>query len=178
VAKTLEEQLAAGDPEAFAALYDRLSVRLFNTARTMTDSLPDAEDAVHDVFVELARCRDRLARVSDLDAYIFTMLRHAVSRRRRRRDVDRRAIDTVGRLRAASGQFAAQPAETADDELAAAVAALPPAQREVLALRIDGGLTFAEIAAVIGASINTVTSRYRYAIDKIRAAVANREAVG
>lgn len=46
VAKTLAERLADGDPEAFAALYDRLALRLFNTARTMTDSLPDAEDTV------------------------------------------------------------------------------------------------------------------------------------
>ncbi len=177
VAKTLGEQLAAGDPEAFAALYDRLAVRLFNTARTMTDSLPDAEDTVHDVFVELARSRDRLARITDLDAYIFTMLRHAVSRRRRRRDVDRRAIDTVARQRAETGRFTTQPAELADDALTAAVAGLPPAQREVLALKVDGGLTFAEIAAVIGTSINTAASRYRYAVEKLRTTITVSEAV-
>lgn len=180
VAKTLTtigEQLAAGDPKAFAALYDRLAVRLFNTARTMTDSLPDAEDTVHDVFVELARSRDRLARITDLDAYIFTMLRHAVSRRRRRRDVDRRAIDTVARQRSETGQFTTQPAELPDGALTAAVAGLPPAQREVLALKIDGGLTFAEIAAVIGTSINTAASRYRYAVEKLRTTITHPESV-
>jgi RNA polymerase sigma-70 factor (ECF subfamily) len=173
---TISQQLAAGDPEAFAALYDRLAVRLFNTAHTMTDSLPDAEDTVHDVFVELARCRDQLARITDLDAYIFTMLRHAVSRRRRRRDVDRRVIDAVGRQRAEAGGFTTQPAELPDDALTAAVAGLPSAQREVIALKIDGGLTFAEIAAVIGTSINTAASRYRYAIEKIRTTVNSPEA--
>jgi RNA polymerase sigma-70 factor (ECF subfamily) len=174
---TIGEQLAAGDPEAFAALYDRLAVRLFNTARTMTDSLPDAEDTVHDLFVELARCRDRLARVSDLDAYVFTMLRHAISRRQRRRDVDRRAIDTVARQRAGASRFTTQPAELPDEALNAAVAGLPSAQREVLALKINGGLTFAEIAAVIGTSINTAASRYRYAIEKIRATITHPESV-
>jgi RNA polymerase sigma-70 factor (ECF subfamily) len=174
---TIGEQLAAGDPEAFAALYDRLAVRLFNTARTMTNSLPDAEDTVHDVFVELARSRDRLARITDLDAYIFTMLRHAISRRRRRRDVDRRAIDAVGRQRAEAGHFATQPVEPPDDAVTAAVAALPPAQREVIALKIDGGLTFAEIASVLGTSINTVASRYRYAIENIRATIPHPESV-
>jgi RNA polymerase sigma-70 factor (ECF subfamily) len=177
VANTVAKQLAAGDPEAFAALYDRLAVRLFNTARTMTDSLPDAEDTVHDVFVELARSRDRLARITDLDAYIFTMLRHAVSRRRRRRDVDRRAIDTVARRRAEAGSFTTQPVGLADDTLITAVATLPPAQREVLSLKIDGGLTFAEIAAVIGTSINTAASRYRYAIENIRATLIHPESV-
>ena len=174
---TIEEQLATGDPEAFAALYDRLAVRLFNTARTMTDSLPDAEDTVHDVFVELARSRDRLARITDLDAYIFTMLRHAISRRRRRRDVDRRAVDTVARQRVEAGRFTTQPAELPDEALTAAVAGLPPAQREVLALKVDGGLTFAEIAAVIGTSINTAASRYRYALEKLRTTITVSEAV-
>jgi RNA polymerase sigma-70 factor, ECF subfamily len=174
---TIGEQLAAGDPEAFAALYDRLAVRLFNTARTMSDSLPDAEDTVHDVFVELARSRDRLARITDLDAYIFTMLRHAISRRRRRRDVDRRAVDTVVRQRVEAGRFTTQPAELPDDALTAAVAGLPPAQREVLALKVDGGLTFAEIAAVIGTSINTAASRYRYAVEKLRTTITHPESV-
>jgi RNA polymerase sigma-70 factor (ECF subfamily) len=174
---TISQQLAAGDSEAFAALYDRLATRLFHTARTMTDSLSDAEDIVHDVFVELARSRDRLARITDLDAYIFTMLRHAVSRRRRRRDVDRRAIDTVARQRVEAGRFTTQPAEPVDDELTAAVAALPADQREVIALKIDGGLTFAEIAAVIGTSLNTAASRYRYALEKLRTTITVSEAV-
>ena len=177
MAKTLGEQLADGDPEAFAALYDRLATRLFNTARTMTDSQPDAEDAVHDLFVELARNRDRLSQISDLDAYVFTMLRHAVGRRRRRRDVDRRALETVGRRRAAAGQLVTQPVSSPDDALAAAVAALPIAQREVIALKIDGGLTFSEIAAVLGTSINTAASRYRYALEKLRCVITDKEAV-
>jgi RNA polymerase sigma-70 factor (ECF subfamily) len=54
---------------------------------------------------------------------------------------------------------------------------LPPAQREVLALKIDGGLTFAEIAAVIGTTINTAASRYRYALEKIRTMIADTKAV-
>ena len=177
MAKTLGKQLAEGDPDAFAALYDRLATRLFNTARTMTDSLSDAEDTVQDLFMELARRRDRLAQVSDLDAYIFTMLRHAVGRRRRRRDVDRRAIEMVGRRRAAAGQLVTQPVPPPDDTLTAAVAALPITQREVIALKVDGGLTFAEIAAVLGTSINTAASRYRYALEKLRTAITDTEAV-
>ena len=42
----------------------------------------------------------------------------------------------------------------------------------MVALKIDGGLTFAEIAAVIGISANTAASRYRYALEKLRAALA------
>jgi len=174
VAATLAESLAAGDPDAFAALYDRLAVRLLGAARTMTGSSADADDVVQDLFVELARGRARLAAVADLEAYVFTMLRNAVRRRGRRAAIDRRAVLAIAAGRRATDAFA-ETAELPDDALAAAVAALPDAQREVVALKIDAGLTFAEIAAVTGTSLNTAASRYRYALEKLRTALAGRE---
>jgi len=168
----LTRSLAAGDREAFAALYDRLGVRLYRTALTMLASTAEAEDVVHDLFVDLARHGHKLAKVTDLDGYVFTMLRHAVGRRSRRASLARRSIDRLGQERLEAGGFTSQPAEIEDEALAAAVAALPIAQREVIALKIDGGLTFAEIAAVIGISANTAASRYRYALEKLRAALA------
>jgi RNA polymerase sigma-70 factor (ECF subfamily) len=60
----------------------------------------------------------------------------------------------------------------ADEERAAAVQAaladLPIEQREVVTLRIWGGLTFADIARTLDANINTVMARFRSA----RAALA------
>jgi len=175
VAATLAQSLAAGDPEAFAALYDRLAVRLLGAARTMTTSAADAEDMVQDLFVELARGRSRLVAVTDLEGYVFTMLRNAVRRRGRRAATHRRAVLAIAADGQASGSFAESPPALPDDALAAAVAALPEAQREVVALKIDAGLTFAEIAAVIGTSLNTAASRYRYALEKLRTALADRE---
>jgi RNA polymerase sigma-70 factor (ECF subfamily) len=109
------QSLAAGDREAFAALYDRLGVRLYRTALTMLASTTEAEDVVHDLFVELARNCHRLAAVADLDGYVFTMLRHAVSRRQRRESLARRSLDRLGRERLDAGGFSASPVELADD---------------------------------------------------------------
>ena len=173
--KPLSDSLAAGDREAFATLYDRLAPRLFATARTMLASTAEAEDVVHDLFVELAKIRHRLPGITDLDSYLFTMLRHAVGRRLRRRSLGRRTLDRLGQERAEADGFATQPAGMPDEALAGAVAALPATQREVLALKIDGGLTFAEIAAVIGTSANTAASRYRYALEKLRSALTPDE---
>lgn len=169
---TLAESLADGDADAFAALYDRLAARLLGVARTMTGSTTDAEDVVHDLFVDLARGRHRLAAVVDLEAYVFTMLRHAVGRRRRRAATGRRALVTVAHDRARPDHAAAV---LPDDELAAAVAGLPAAQREVVALKIDGGLTFAEIGRVMGTSLDTAASRYRYALARLRQALAQED---
>ncbi len=52
--------------------------------------------------------------------------------------------------------------------LADALATLPYEQREVVVLHLKGDLTFRAIAAVQGTSINTIQSRYRYGIDKLR----------
>jgi RNA polymerase sigma-70 factor (ECF subfamily) len=50
-----------------------------------------------------------------------------------------------------------------------ALASLPSEQRDVLALKLDAGLTFEEIAAALAMSPNTAASRYRYALEKLRA---------
>ena len=57
-----------------------------------------------------------------------------------------------------------------------AVAALPEAQREVVVLRVHGRLKFREIAELLEVSINTVQSRYRYALSALRSALT-REGV-
>lgn len=170
---TLAESLADGDADAFAAVYDRMAARLLGAARTMIGSAADAEDVVQDLFVDLARGRHRLAAVADLEAYVFTMLRHAVARRHRRAVTGRRVLVAVAHDRSRPDQAAA--AALPDDELAAALAELPPEQREVVALKIDGGLTFAEIGRVMGTSLDTAASRYRYALTKLRQTLSRKE---
>lgn len=164
--------LAAGEPAAFERLYDRLGERLYAAACRLVDRPDEAEDLVQEIFVSLARGRHSLADVRDLDAYIFTMLRNAAGRHRRQAALRRRAVEVVAGGRA----IVIEPTRYPDDALAGAVASLPEAQREVLALRIDGGLTFAEIARSLGLGINTVCSRYRYALTRLRAALGEKAA--
>lgn len=154
--------MAAGRPEGFAVVYDRLGRVLLNVARAMLHDKSEAEDAVQDVFVELVRYRHRLAQVQDLEAYGFAVLRHRIWRRlKQQRQEQRRRRDRA----------AIKPApEDADstEELTAALAALPAKQREVIALKIDGGRTFAQIGQILQISPNTAASRYRYALEKLR----------
>src|SRR5271167_3700002 len=48
------------------------------------------------------------------------------------------------------------------------VAAVPPAQREAFLLQQEGGLSLAEIADLTGAGVETIKSRLRYALAKLR----------
>ena len=161
--ETLAAALAAGDQRAYAELYDRLAGRLFRTAMTMLGHREDAEDAVQDVFAAMVRSRDKLAHVEDLKAYVFASLRRSAARIGARRGRGRVALAAAAKQVRRSG-----PADAGDDRLARALGRLPGKQREVIAMKIDAELTFAEIGRALGISPNTVASRFRYALEKLR----------
>ena len=75
-----------------------------------------------------------------------------------------------GGARAFASVFAA-PDEPDRTMLLTRVEELPGEQKEAIYLKIFGGLTFREAASVCGVSANTVASRYRYGIEKLRQAV-------
>jgi RNA polymerase sigma-70 factor (ECF subfamily) len=163
------EGLHEGREEALAALYDQFAPPLFQVALRLLHSGDDAEDAVQEVFVGVVRARAYLPDVVNVRTYLFTSLRRAVADILRRRR-PQRTIDDMTEL--TSQERSALPPDRAA-RLERAVQALPAEQRELLALKIDGGLTFAEIAAVLGINPNTAASRYRYALEKLRAALGD-----
>jgi RNA polymerase sigma-70 factor (ECF subfamily) len=168
--RDLLDQLAAGRVEAFAELYDHFGPRLYRTAVRLLGAREDAEDAVQELFMALLRSRRGLGDVRDLTAYMFTSLRRLAGRVARRRaaapSADSRRVEQAPATDKASGEHPLQ------ECLQQALRALPVEQREVVALKIDGELTFAEIADVLGISPNTAASRYRYAFQKLREAVS------
>ena len=58
--------------------------------------------------------------------------------------------------------------------LEGAIRQLPPEQREVVHLHVFEGWTFQEVADTCGESINTIASRYRYALARLRETLAPR----
>jgi RNA polymerase sigma-70 factor (ECF subfamily) len=161
--------LAAGEEGAFAALYDRFAGRMFRTAFRMLGSREDAEDVVQDVFLAAVRSRQRLADVQDLTAYLFTALHRAAGRFAQRRK-------GLQPWPAATDEAAAPVERVASDNsqwerLQQAIRSLPDEQREVVTLKIDGELTFAQIAEVVGVGVSTAASRYQYALKKLKASL-------
>ena len=118
-----------------------------------------AADAVHDVFIAVLRLDVAL---TDEGHYLRRAVRNECYTllRRRRRWHTEPLLEPAG--------------ETADPDPALRLAVeqalrqLPPEQREVIHLKVYEGLTFQEIATLIDESINTVASRYRYAVEKMR----------
>jgi RNA polymerase sigma-70 factor (ECF subfamily) len=165
--RRLLAQLAAGREDAFAALYDRYGARLFRTAAGLLGSREDAEDCVQELFAALTRSRERLADVRDLPAYLFASLRRQSLRRAAQRRDEPGSLAEECRAREA-------PAEDPRVEaLHRALRSLSAEQREVIALKIEGELTFAEIGKILTISPNTAASRYRYALEHLRDRLKN-----
>ncbi len=160
-------RLAAGDPEAFAELYDRCAARMLAVARALTGSAADAEDAVQQTFLDLYRSRRALGRAARPEAYAVTALRNAalLLRARRREEELPESVP--------SGDEAVA-AREGDPSLERALERLPVEQREVVALKLEGRLTFEEIGAALAISPNTAASRYRYALERLRDALGGR----
>jgi RNA polymerase sigma-70 factor (ECF subfamily) len=142
--------------------------KLLLCARQWTRSLADAEDVAQEAFVRYWRHQRNLP--GHPMALLITSVRRAafdLARRESRRTAreDRAAADAD---EPAPIFDAALDGDERRDGIEAALRRLPAEQREVLALKIWGELTFDEIARQLDLSPNTAASRYRYALAALR----------
>ena len=164
----LGPRLTAGDPDAFAALYEQCAARCHHYLVAKLGSRDAADEVLQDVFVRLVRQRAGLARVENLPAYVFAVARNEAIRyaERRGRDARRLALTAEDLFLEAKGD---DPARCDDAESAAvALAQLPDEAREVVELKIYGGLTFREIADLLAVPQGTVATRYRTALARLK----------
>lgn len=147
------------DRDELARLYDRYAAGLYRYALVVLLDHGLAEDAVHQVFSKLLA--QGLERIEEPQRYL-------------RRAVHNECLTLRERHPSAANQplLEAIRTETVDRDhrlaIEAALRELPLEQREVVVLKVYEGLTFKEIAEVTGAPLNTVASRYRYALDRLR----------
>jgi RNA polymerase sigma-70 factor (ECF subfamily) len=166
-------RIARGDREALAAVYRRFKDDLLSVAGHLLGERAAAEDVLHDVFVALARRAGELRLEGSLRAYLVGSCLNRARDLRRRRRPERAGGARLAAL-ADPGGAADERASRADDarRVARLLAGLPDAQREVVCLRVFGGLTLVEIAALTSTSPNTAQSRWRYAVAALRPRLA------
>jgi RNA polymerase sigma-70 factor (ECF subfamily) len=142
-------------------LYDEYGASLYRYALMLLADHAAAEDAIQQVFARLVA---RPRAIDEGEHY----LRRAV----------RNECYSVLRARV-SKRFEAPLLEPMVPEarveermsLEAAIRELPIDQREAIHLHVFEGHTFQEIATLTGDSINTIASRYRYALEKLKQAL-------
>lgn len=165
------EQLQQGNPDGLRRIYEAYKDDLLTVAICLLIGRAAAEDCLHDVFVSLAANPASIQIHSTLKGFLITCIANrARDQLRRDKRLTRVPLEDIQQDLAAGAEPAMQSLidreETA--RLYDALARLPYEQREVITLHLHGPLTFQEIAQQLRLSINTVQSRYRYGLEKLR----------
>ncbi|SIO35087.1 RNA polymerase sigma-70 factor, ECF subfamily [Singulisphaera sp. GP187] len=161
----------AGDPDEWEAWLDRHGATLVLLARQRVASRADAEDVVQEAFVRFWRSRQR---ANDPTAYLYTCVQHCALNWQRSRERRSRREEVAARPEAEAEDSLTGPLgqEERREAIEAVLRSLPEPQREVLVMKVWGGLSFPQIAEAAQISVNTAASRYRYALAKLRERLA------
>ena len=143
---------------------------LFALAMAIVRDSPGAEDAVHDAFARLLASGARPS--GDPVAYVFAVVRNAARDQLRMRPValKMQATQSLFGLPQRGPEGEAQLAEERQI-ICRAVDDLGDEDRQVIVMKIYGGLTFDQIATACSQPLATVASRYRRALEKLRQAL-------
>lgn len=168
----IREALGRDDPAAVELIWQRYADILLAYLVAKFCSRHDAEDVLQTVFVRIAGKRRKLARAGHLDAYIYRIARNeAVSHMRLRR---RSGKDEAPRESWVEASPGAQEHSDVVELLEVALSRLPEPQRQAVVLKVYREKTFQEIARLLGISLNTAASRYRYGMERLRILLKER----
>lgn len=164
------QRLAEGDLSVFEAFFEAYKKRVFGVALKMLKSPTEAEDIVQEVFLSIWQSRERLDKVSDPEAYLFTITHNAIYTHLRKASRNEQLLTAIIHQ-------IAQRQHTTEDSIAAhetgkliseAIQQLPPQQRIVYKLSKQEGLSYHEIAEHMHISQNTVRNHLSVAVKTIR----------
>lgn len=181
--ESLMDAFREGEAEAFEELVVRHSRGLYNFLLRSVHNVPRAEELLQEVLVRVLRSKHRYRRSAKFSTWVYTIARNlCVDESRRARFRDHESLEAPRRAGNDGHRSSLMATLAADDiptdesadapriraRLAEAVHQLPSDQREVFLMRQLGGLSFREIGEAVGAPENTVKSRMRYALEKLR----------
>jgi RNA polymerase sigma-70 factor (ECF subfamily) len=170
-----------GDATAFETLFARHRAALFRFLRRQCASAPLAEELYQEAWVRVIDARERYEPRARFTTWLYTIAHNLLVdhyRRAGRRPAETpfdEEDDSASELpdEAQRGPLPMLDRKRLAERLVAAIGALPAAQREAFLLQQEGGLSVAEIAAATGVGSETAKSRLRYALARLREALAD-----
>jgi len=174
------EQMALEQDQRISDVLKREQSRLRNFIRRRVPDPRDAEDILQDVFYELVEANRLLMPIEHVTAWLFRVARNRITDLfRKKKPVsfsDSAIVDEDDELlrfedllpSPDAGPTALYARRLLLNELRLALNDLPEEQREVFVAHELDGRSFKEIAAETGVSVNTLLSRKRYAVLRLR----------
>lgn len=161
----LLEQAQKGSVEAFETLYRRHRDWVHRLAWRFTGNEADALDVLQETFAYLLRKLPDLRLTAAMTTFLYPVVKHLSLNVRRASCVAR---DASERLSSTTQDAERTPHDASRTELAAALATLPPDQREIVLMRFLDDMSLEEIAQALKTPLNTVKSRLYRALDALR----------
>lgn len=163
----------AGDGAAFETLYARHRLRLFRHLQRQLRDASLAEELFQDVWQRVISARERYQPEAKFSTWLHQIAHNRLADHWRakshRPDAPEDARELAEQLPDPDSPERQLSAFEERRRLQLALEELPPDQREVLLLRLEQDLTLEEIGEITGVGRETVKSRLRYAMDKLRA---------
>ena len=168
--KLLVWRFNRGSRKALCRIYENYKDGLLSLAATILNDESSAEDVVHDVFVSFTNSAGTFRLSGSLRGYLATCVanraRNIIRTRRRQRTL---GLDEAESIKSNSnGPDKSLIFNEQAQRLNDCLGQLPYEQQEVIILHLQYDIRFGEIARSQNISINTVQSRYRYGLDKLR----------
>lgn len=171
----------AGDEAAFGTLVERYRTLVFSLMRRFAPRPEDAADLAQQAFLRALEASGRvfsrwtLSSPTPFRSWLVRIALNLGKNHARQGHRWRPALLTEVESAAADPRESAQEAlerREREQRLRAAVLALPRRQREVLTLRVDGGLPFKDIADTLGITENNAKVQFHHAVKRLKAEVA------
>lgn len=166
-----------GNAAAFDELYGRHRGGVFRYVLRQVGLRSAAEEVFQEIWMNIISSRARYRVEARFATFLYHVAHNCViDHFRRKTPLHLISLDDADEAHQVAGPARDQPEQAAALRQAAAtllnaLALLPPEQREVFLLHEEGGLTLEEIAGVTGTGRETVKSRLRYALAKLREGV-------
>lgn len=167
--KLLIWKFKRGNCDALQSIYIKYKDDLLALAISLSRDKSLAEDVLHDVFVSFAEYAEKLQLRTSLKGYLSSCVANRI--RNIKRSQSQQITQSFNAKHAGLGfQGPDRLAILAElsQQIELAIAQLPYEQQEVIFLHLQSGMKFKTIAKFQEVSINTIQSRYRYGLDKLR----------
>lgn len=161
-------RLAHGDFDALEPLYNETHVGIYAFALSITRSVHDAEDIVHDTYIRISDAASRYRPSGNPMPWMLTIAKNlSLMKLRENRRADILPYEDWAEL------TAHLPRVTSEDRLVlyAALYRLTEAERRLVMLHVVGGFLHRECAEMLHTPLSTILSRYNRAIRKLQQAL-------
>ena len=154
--------------ENLSQIYSQYKQGLFSLALSVLKSSAEAEDAVHDAFMKLAR--KNVTPKGDSVSYVFATVRNAALDRLRKK---KRVVDAPDFVFEDEMSREEKPGSSLMERernfiIRKEIEKLDDPNKEVILLKLFSGLTFEQIAEIRNEPLSTVSSRYARTLKSLK----------